>query len=448
MNQDGYRTGFGPDRLQARRHRVMGRLDGGAMVLPAAATQYKSGDSEYRYRPDNELLYLTGVEEPGAVAVLRDHADKDRFVLFVQPRDAEAERWSGPRLGPDGARERFGAEAAYPLSELDERLPRLLQGASSIHYRLGAEDGVESAVRASLAWSRRRGARTGSGPRSVVDPGQILSEMRLRKDSAEIDSIRRAADITVEGFRLLAEGIRPGAGEWELEAVLHGQFRARGGSGPAFATIVGSGANGCVLHYVANNARLTEGDLVLVDAGAEVDFYAADVTRTFPVSGVFTAEQRAVYDVVARALDAGVAAARPGQPVAGVHDAVLRVVAEGLADLGVSTESPDDFIEGGGFKAYFPHQASHWLGLDVHDPGDYATDGESRPLEPGMVLTVEPGLYFQPSVAEAAAPFRGIGIRLEDDVLVGETGPERLTGHLVAAADAVAALVARQGTGP
>jgi len=418
------------------------------MVLPAAAMQYRAGDSQYPYRPDNDLLYLTGVEEPGALAVLRDHADEDRFVLFVPPRDVEAERWSGPRLGPDGVRERFGPDAAFPLSELDERLPRLLQGASSLHYRLGAEGPVERAVRQALAWSRRRGGRTGSGPRLVVDPGQILNEMRLRKDAAEVDAIRRAADITVEGFHLLAEAIRPGVGEWELEALLDGRFRARGGSGPAFETIVGSGANGCVLHYASNDARLAEGDLVLVDAGAEVDFYAADVTRTFPVSGEFTAEQRAVYDVVGRALDAGVAAARPRQPVAGVHEAVLAVVAVGLVDLGIFTETPDDVITSEAFKAYFPHQSSHWLGLDVHDPGDYATDGESRLLEPGMVLTVEPGLYFPPSVGDEAAPFRGIGVRLEDDVLVGDSGPERLTGHLVAAADAIAALVAPKRASP
>jgi Xaa-Pro aminopeptidase len=442
----GFRGGFSAETFQARRDRVLTRLDGGAMVLPSAPLRYRSNDSEYRYRPDSELYYVSGFEEPECLVVLADHADTDRFVVFVQPRDPVAEQWAGSRMGVDAAREHLGADAAYPISELGERLPGILQGAQAVHYRLGKDSRSQALVQEALAWSRRRGARTGRGPRVVVDPGQILDDLRACKDPQELACMRRAADVTVEAFRTLAGALEPGVGEWELEAVLEGAFRARGAQGPAFASIVGSGQNGCVLHYVDNGDRVEGGDLVLVDAGAEVDYYAADITRTFPAGGAFADRQRRVYDIVASAHSAGVAACRAGASIWAPHEAAVAVLAKGLCALGLLEATPEEVVAEKLYRPFYPHQTSHWLGLDVHEPGDYAAGGEPRLLKPGMVLTVEPGLYFPPSLGEAAGDFEGIGIRIEDDVLVGDAGPERLTGALPVDVGDVQGMVGAGGT--
>ena len=442
----GFRGGFSAETFQDRRGRVFARLDGGAMVLPCASVRYRSNDSEYRYRPDSELYYVSGFEEPECLVILADHADTDRFVVFVQPRDAAAEQWTGSRTGVDAARERLGADAAFPISELGERLPGILHGARAVHYRLGRDARSQPLVEEALAWSRRRGARTGRGPRVVLDPGLILDDLRACKDAQELACMRRAADVTVDAFRSLAAALEPGVGEWQLEAVLEGAFRAGGGQGPAFGSIVGSGKNGCVLHYVDNGDRVGGGDLVLVDAGAEVDYYAADVTRTFPAGGAFGGRQRQVYDIVAAAHGAGIAACRVGAPVSAPHEAAVSVLAEGLCELGLLDATPEEVVVDGLYKPFYPHQTSHWLGLDVHEPGDYATGDGPRLLKPGMVLTVEPGLYFPPSLGAAAGDFEGIGIRIEDDVLVGDAGPERLTGALPVDPADVEAMVGAGGT--
>ena len=436
-----FRGGFTADTFRGRRERVLGALGDAAMVLPAAPLRYRSNDTEYPYRPDNELYYLTGFEEPEAVAVLAGHADEQRFVVFVRERDATAEQWSGRRLGVEAAGERLGADAAFAVSELEDRLPDLLHGASSVHYRLGRDPRSQALVLEALRWSRTRGARTGRGPRTVHDPGGILDGLRVRKDEAELACIRRATAATLAGFRDLAAMVRPGVGEWELQAAIEHRFRAEGAQGPAFGSIVASGENGCVLHYVANDRTAEAGDLILVDAGAEVDLYAADVTRTFPVGGRFSPEQRAVYDIVATALEAGVAACRPGEPVTAPHRAAVEVLVEGLCALGILEGSPEDHVEQESHKPFYPHQTSHWLGLDVHEPGDYAHAGTPRLLEPGMVLTVEPGLYFPPALEDAAGTFVGLGVRLEDDVHVTAQGPERLTAALPVDPAAIEALV-------
>ena len=439
---DSLGPAFPTEALARRRRSVLDRLQGGALVLPAAPHRFRSRDTEYRYRPDSELFYLTGLTEPGAVAVLRDVEEGDRFVLFVRERDEEAERWTGPRAGPERAAELFGADATHSLGELEDRLPGLLSAARRLHYRLGADPRTQVLVLEALETARRRGSRKGTGPRSVVDPGEILDELRLRKDPEELARIRRAARVTGDGFRAALAAVRPGAGEWEVEAALEGAFRRAGAGGPSFQTIVGSGANACVLHYDRNGDTMEEGDLVLVDGGAEVGLYNGDVTRTVPVSGRFTPEQRDLYDIVDEARRAAVGAVTPGAGVADVHDAALRILVEGMLDVGLLRGSTDALIEEEAHKAYFPHQTSHWLGLDVHDPGDYARDDEPRSLEAGMVLTVEPGLYVPAGTEEpGAAPFAGIGVRIEDDVLVTTEGGENLTGALPSAADEVAALV-------
>lgn len=446
---------FPPEVFRRRRERVRKELDGGALLLPGADVLHRSRDTQFPFRPDSELFYLTGCAEPRVVALFRDAQEEEGLTLFVPRRDPETELWSGPRLGPEEARERFAAEASYPLDELEERLPDLLKPASRIFFRLGAHPRVEPLVIRALAHARGRGARKGEGPRSVWDPGMILDELRLRKEPEEVDRIRRAAGITVEAFREAMGAAGPGEGEWAVEAALEAGFRRRGARGPAFPTIVGSGPNACVLHYEDNARRMEEGELVLLDGGAEVGLYAGDVTRTFPVAGGFDTAQRAVYEVVREAHEAALAAVHPGATTAQVHRAAVQALTRGLVDLEVLSGDVDALVEEEAYKPFFPHQTSHWLGLDVHDVGDYAVAGTARLLEPGMVLTVEPGLYFRPSSVEGSpdssaspaaspdspGPFRGIGVRLEDDVLVTESGAENLTAPLPVDAEEMVELV-------
>lgn len=425
----------------ARRRRVLERLGGGVMVLPAAAIQHASRDTERPYVADRELYYLTGLTEPESVAVLVG-GDEPRLELFVRERDPKAELWAGPRLGPDGAEELVGPDACHPLGELQTELPGLLAQGDRIHYRMGRGGVVEHLVLSALHSGRTRGPRTGDGPRGVVDPGEVLDDLRLVKDEVELGAIRRACRITVEGHRVGASVIEPGVGEWVVEAAVEAAFRGRGATGPGFATIVGSGPNACVLHYVGNGDVVGEDALVLVDAGAESALYHGDVTRTYPASGSFTGPQRDVYVLVDAARDAAIEATRPGTTIGAVHDACLRVLVDGLVDLGVLEGEVDGLLEREAYKTFFPHQTSHWLGLDVHDPGDYTRDGASRELEAGMVFTVEPGLYFRPGQEEGAAGhFEGIGIRIEDDVAVTADGHEVLTSSLPTAADDVETLV-------
>ena len=422
--------GFPPETFRLRRERVLAQLGADAMVLEGASIRYASRDTEYRFRPDSELFYLTGLEEPEAVAVLRGHAQEERFVLFVQPRDAKAELWSGPRLGPDEAKELCGADVVHPLGELEQQLPGLLESAGRVYHRLDQSPQVERSVRAALHQARRRGARDGSGPRGVLDPGEILDDLRLLKDSLELERLRSAAALSVGGLFEAGRAVSPGMGEWELEAILESSFRRAGGDGPSYPSIVASGGNACVLHYVDNSRRIERGDLVLIDAGASLDLYCGDVTRTLPASGSFTREQRAVYEVVEAARAAAVESVCPGATVADVHARAVEVLTEGLMALGALEGDPAQLIEEKKHETFFPHRTSHWLGLDVHDPGDYAREGKGRVLEPGMVLTVEPGLYFAPGSDATPTRFAGIGVRIEDDVLVTPNGHDVLTSAL------------------
>ncbi len=426
------------DIFASRRSDAFGRLGRGVLVLPAASILYRSRDTEVRYRPDSELYYLTGATEPGTVAVLL--GEERRFVLFVRDRDPEADLWTGGRLGPDEAAERFEADETHPLSELDAKLPELLQAGDRVHFRIGRGDHLERMVVAALEKARRRGARGGTGPRGILDPGEVLDEMRLVKDVLEIERLRAAARVTVQGQRAGLEVARPGAGEWEVEAAVDGTFRAAGAAGPGFPTIVGSGPNACVLHYVRNERTIEEGDLVLLDAGAELAMYNGDVTRTVPADGRFTGPQRAVYDLVEEARRVALAAVKPGATVAEVHTAAVGVLAEGLVELELLDGPVEDLIEEEGYRKYFPHRTSHWLGLDVHDPGDYACAGKPRELVPGMALTIEPGLYIPPGAGGKAARYAGIGVRIEDDVLVTAGGCENLTDSLPTAAEEIEAL--------
>jgi Xaa-Pro aminopeptidase len=462
-----------PVELFARRRcRVLDLLGDDALVLPAACLLVRGGDSELPYRPDSDLFYLTGFREPDAVLVLRGHADQDRAVLFLRPRNPGMEVWTGPRLGPDRAGELLGIEDTRSVETLSGELPRLLHGARRIHFRLegrgpgrpGVGGAAEAGVLEALRWSRTRGARTGAGPRGLMDPGVLLHELRLRKEPEEVQAIRQAVAASVAGFEAAFSLMRPGVGEWELEAALVAGFRRSGATAPAFAPIVASGRNACVLHYIENQRRVQEGEMVLMDAGAEVRLYAGDITRTVPASGRFSPAQRDLYRVVEAARAAAVEAVAPGVPLDRVHRAAVVRLVEGMIGLGVLEGDVEELVAEEAWRPWYPHQTSHWLGLDTHDPGDYAVAGAPRVLEPGMVLTIEPGLYFpppgflgdEPSVADGAsgsagggegdhrdgaAPFRGMGIRIEDDVLVTPEGREVLTGALPTDPDEVEARI-------
>lgn len=427
--------------LRARQQRVAAALGEEVLLLHGAPVLHRSRDTEYPHRPDSDLYWLTGLTAPELVAVVQAVEGEPRLTLFIPPRDPTAELWSGPRMDPSEAEARSGAHQVHPLDELDAHLPGLLDGSRGIHFRLGGHSRVEAQVVEALRRARARGPRKGTGPRRVTDPGEILDDLRLVKDAWELERMREAARITVAAFRAARSALGPGVPEWKLQAVLESVFRGEGGDGPAYETIVGSGPNACVLHYVANERVAGMGELVLVDAGAAVGLYAADITRTWPVSGRFTQPQRDLYRVVEEARAAAAATVRPGATVGEVHDAAVRTLTAGLVELGVLEGEVAALVEEDAFKPFYPHQTSHWLGLDVHDVGDYARVGASRVLEPGMVLTVEPGLYFGPGGMEAAgeraAPYQGVGIRVEDDLLVTEDGHENLTGALPTAVEAV-----------
>lgn len=439
---EGPLAGFPLEVFRDRRARLSAALGDGVLLLPAAALLHRSRGTEHRYRPDSELFYMTGWTEPGALAVLLGEERDDPFVLFVPEREAEEELWNGPRRGPDEAKELLGCDAAFPSAELEDRLPGLLKGARHIYSRLGVHRWLDRLVIRTLSAARASGARTGGGPRSLSDPGQVLDEIRLRKDPFEQERIRAATSLSVASFKEALASVRPGRGEWEVEAMLESAFRLRGASGPAFPTIVGSGPNARFLHYRDNRDEMRGEDLVLVDGGAEVGMYSGDITRTVPVSGRFDPRQRDLYDLVLRAHDVAIASIRPGVRLEEVHKKACRVLTEGLAEVGILDGRLDDLLESQAYRPYFPHNTSHWLGLDLHDVGDYAVAGVSRVLEPGMVLTVEPGLYFPTGEGLPETPFDGMGIRIEDDVLVLDEGVEVLTEDLPVAPQKIEGLLA------
>ncbi len=415
----------------ARRTAALDRLDGGAMILPAAPRLSTGRDTEVRYLPDTELYYLTGCAEPGAVAVLTPH-DDGPFVLFIRPRDPDAERWTGTRITPEEAAERFGADTVRTTDRLPDELPSLIQDVPRLYVRLlGLRDTLRDTVHDVLRDARSRKQRTGQGPDTVVDPGAVLDDMRITKDHNEIRRIRDAIRITGQAFPDALAHAEPGRGEWEVEAAMEAAFRSRGADGFAFPTIAASGPNATVLHYSANARTMQAGELLLVDAGARLRHYNADITRTVPIGGEAAGAGRDVLDAVDTARTAALDTVRPGATIADVHQAALRVLASAMIDMGLLHGGLDEILEDEDrTKPYFPHRTSHWLGLDVHDVGGYALHGESRPLRPGMVLTVEPGLYIPAQDENAPRHLRGIGARLEDDVVVTESGCENLSAGL------------------
>ncbi|MCP9839327.1 aminopeptidase P N-terminal domain-containing protein [Synechococcus sp. J7-Johnson] len=417
-----------------RRVRFLEALGGAAAVIPAAALVRHHADVEYPFRQQSDFWYLTGFDEPGAVALFLPHQSDNPFVLFVEPRDPSAEVWNGFRWGCEGAVEHFGADLAHPRAELASRLSDYLQGAEGIAFRVGRDATVEPLVLQAWGQQLDRAPRTGRAALGLVAPCPILQDMRLRKSPAELDRLREAARISAEAHERAREVARPGLSERQIQAVIEQHFLEQGARGPAYGSIVAGGDNACVLHYTRNDALLRDGDLLLIDAGCSVsDYYNGDITRTFPVSGRFSGEQRALYELVLEAQLAAIATVAPGADAEQVHGAALRVLVEGLRELGLLSGSIDELIEQGSYRHLYMHRTGHWLGLDVHDVGAYRLGEHPQPLEPGMVLTVEPGLYVsdrlavpegQPQIEER---WKGIGIRIEDDVAVTEVGHEVLT---------------------
>lgn len=426
----------------ARRARIAARLGDAALVLYGGELRTRSNDTEFRFRPDSDFHYLTGLREPGAVMVLRGHAEP-RFVLFVRPRDAEAEVWSGRRVGPEGATARYGADAAHPLAELGEQLPKLLDGARAVHMPIGRWRALDTQVMRAIDHLRRRN-RWGETPPDIIhDARTTLGEDRIFKDAGALAALRRAVEISVDAHLAAMAATKPGAWEYEIEALLEYEFRRKGAEGPSYGSIVGAGDNATILHYVENESQLHDGQLLLVDAGAEVDLFAADITRTMPVSGRFTPAQRDVYEIVLAANRAGIAQTTVGGDIDTIHRTCLRILCEGLRDLKLLDGDIDAALEQESYKKYYMHRTSHWLGADVHDAGFYTLSRQPRPLQPGFVLTVEPGLYIAADDERAPAELRGTGIRIEDDVLVRSEGPEVLTARAPKAIDDVEAAMGR-----
>lgn len=413
-----------------RRARFAEKIGTGIAIVPAASERTRNADTHYEFRQDSDFFYLTGFNEPDAVLIVSAQHDGERDVLFLRPRDRAKEIWDGKRLGVEDAPAVLGVGAAHPIAELDSTLPSLLVGHETLYYALGRDEAFDRRMLAALDGARNEVRRGGKAPRQIIEPGTILHEMRLHKDAEELGTMRRAAAITRLGHVAAMEATRPGKREYELEALLEYTYHLNGSQSVAYPSIVAGGDNATILHYSSNRDTLDDGTLVLVDSAAELDNYASDVTRTWPVSGRFTPEQRAVYEIVLRAQLAAIEDVRPGKAFDAYHMTAVRVLCEGLIDLGILKGSLDEVLEQGTYRSFYMHRTGHYIGIDVHDVGAYrAGDESSRILEPGMVMTVEPGLYFHRDV-ECDERFKGIGVRIEDDILCSEDGPVNLSPNI------------------
>ena len=459
---------FDPAPFVERRQRFAAAIGDGLAIIPGAREIQRNGDVNYEFRQASDFFFLTGFDEPDAVAVFNPAEAKERFVLFVRPRDREMEIWNGRRAGVEGAIATYGADAAYTIDRLDAKLREYMVDRPAIFYRLGS-GGFDGRVTRLVGDLRAARARGYAAPVRIEDPGPILNELRLRRSPSELARHRRACEISRDAHIEAMRYARPGLYEYQVQAALEYVFRVNGSPRNGYPSIVASGPNACILHYSENNRKMEDGDLLLIDAGCEWGYHSADITRTFPVNGRFTVAQRAVYEIVLRAQLAGIAAARPGHRYEAVHEAARRVLTEGLVALGALPRGVDESLAMHHYREFYMHGTGHWLGMDVHDVGDYRIRGGSRDLEPGMVFTVEPSLYFDPAresatfylrefseqemlerrlrLGAAAArrldeeekakaekivhpiprEFRGIGVRIEDDVLITASGRDVLT---------------------
>jgi Xaa-Pro aminopeptidase len=407
----------------ARRQRLLKAIGDGVAIVPTAPEVIRNRDAHHPYRFDSYFWYLTGFPEPEAVVVLVGGSGrtKAKSILFCREKHEEREIWDGYRYGPKAAKAAFGFDAAYPIEQLDKKLPELLVDRDTLWHAVGHDEVWDARIAKALNAVRAQTRAGKRAPRAIHDLRAELDAMRLVKDAAERSIMQRAADIASAGHARAMRACRPGMAEYELEAELTYEFRKRGADGHAYTPIVAGGANACVLHYVDNNKLLNDRTLVLIDAGCEVEGYAADITRTFPVNGRFTSAQKDVYEIVLAAQDAAFAATAPGRHFMEAHDAAVRVLTQGLVDLELLAGDLDNLIEKGDYRRFYMHRTGHWLGLDVHDAGEYKVGDQWTTLQPGMTVTVEPGLYIRPA-DDIPPALAGIGIRIEDDVRVTETG--------------------------
>lgn len=421
----------------------MDKLGPGAVaIIPSSLEVTRSHDTNFRHRQDSDFYYLTGFDEPESVAVLNPAHPEHPYTLFVRARDPERETWEGRRAGVEGAKEKYGADAAFPVEEFPAKLGEILTNAKTLYYRLGAaRRDLDEMILRQIARMRLLARKNVYPPQSITDPGVLLHEMRLVKRDDELEAMRVAADIAAEAHREAMRRTRPGMNEYEVEALIEYVFRRRGASGPSYTSIVGGGDNATILHYTSNNAALKDGDLLLVDAGAEYRGYASDITRTFPVNGRFTEAQRLVYSAVLDAQVQCVERVRPGVSMDEINDHATKVLTEGMVEIGLLSGDVSKLIEEGAYKRFYMHRIGHYLGMDVHDVGLYHTDGAPRHLQPGVVVTIEPGIYIAADAEGVPDEYRGIGVRVEDDVLVTENGGEVLTGAVPKTIDEIETLM-------
>lgn len=419
---------------QQRRDRLMAKIGNGTAVFRSAPMAVMHNDVEYAYRQDSNFYYLTGFNEAQAVAVIAPQHPEHKFILFVQPKDREKEVWSGYRCGVEAAKEMYGADVAYPINELDEKLPQYLEKADRIYYHLGRDRAFNETILNHWRKLMRTYPRRGTGPTAIEDTATVLHGLRLIKSEAELKLMRKAANIAVEAHNHAMTFATPGRYEYEVQAEIEHIFRLRGAMGPAYPSIVASGKNACVLHYIENDCQIQDEDLLLIDAGCAYGYYNSDITRTFPANGKFTPEQKILYEIVLEAQKQAIAQVKPGNPYNLAHDVAVRIITEGLVEIGVLKGEIDQLISEEKYKPFYMHKTGHWLGLDVHDVGVYQ-HGEDKPqiLQAGQITTVEPGIYIVPDTQPAEGQpeidprWVGIGIRIEDDVLITNTGNDVLT---------------------
>ncbi|MDQ6826729.1 MAG: aminopeptidase P N-terminal domain-containing protein [Candidatus Eremiobacteraeota bacterium] len=412
----------------SRRAALLSKLEGGVAIVPSSSQMLRNNDNEHPFRQNSDFFYLTGFSEPDAVLLLAPHREGEKAILFLRPRDRTMEIWNGKRLGIEDAPAHLDVQAAFDISEFPSRLPDFLLGVDHLYYRLGSDERLDRQVLEAVNIARHRVRRGGRAPQTFADPGTVIHEMRLFKTAQEIEIMRRAGEITQRGHMAGMRATRPGLTEYELEAAIEFQYFRNGAQDVAYPSIVAGGDNATILHYNTNRDTLRDGELVLVDSGAELDLYAADVTRTWPVNGKFSAEQRAIYEIVLAAQKAGIERVRPGNAYWDYHETAVRIIVEGLLELRLLRGSADENISSERYRDYYMHNTGHWIGLDVHDVGRYkdSTTDAYRSLEPGMVMTVEPGIYVHRDL-NCDERFKGIGIRIEDDVHCTPGGPDNLT---------------------
>ncbi len=395
-------------------------------IIPGAREATRSNDTQYRFRQESDFYYLTGFEEPEAIAVIAPGREQ-KYTLFVRPRDPEQEIWVGRRAGVEGAKRDFGADESFPLSEFDEKLQDILDGAEKLYYRLGVNADLDKTIIRQIAQMRALNRKPIHPPRTIIDPATIVHEMRVFKSAEEIELMQKAADIAAEAHVEAMKAVRPGMKEYEVEALIEQIFRRHGAAGPSYTSIIGAGANATVLHYINNDGELKDGELLLIDAGAEYKGYASDITRTFPINGRYTKAQREIYDLVLETQMSCVEMVRPGVTHDQLKNHSIEMLTEGMVRLGLLKGKPADLIKEEKYKQFYMHGLGHLLGIDVHDVGIYYYDKQSRALEPGVVMTVEPGIYVAPDTKDIPEQYLGIGVRIEDDVLCTANGPRVLT---------------------